>query len=284
MLGKLIKHEWKALTKVGLILIAVNLFVTIVESIYYFSPLWQNGFVEAKGEIETAVHIVLGVGGLIFVSLVVTGTIYAIYIFIAIRYYKSMFSTQGYLTNTLPVSVHKLLWARIFVGTVWAVLVTLACFTALGTSLYAILSTTVTMDGSAAVSFWQGFQNGLELFDITFGEGEFYISVILVATFFLITTVGGMIRIFAAFAIGQLSNKHKALVGTVVCLGFYAMEFLVYMMVGMTLFFEALMEVTAGKTYQLYSIGIISLIVNIVVAAALYFVTSFILKKKLNLD
>ena len=43
----------------------------------------------------------------------------ATYVYLAIRFQKNLFSDEGYLTHTLPVSPTKLIWSKMLVAWAW---------------------------------------------------------------------------------------------------------------------------------------------------------------------
>jgi hypothetical protein len=63
-------------------------------------------------------------GGVLAVLLMALGlaAVLMSYVMIFFRYHKSLYSSEGYLTNTLPVQAHQLLLSKILVAFVWLLL------------------------------------------------------------------------------------------------------------------------------------------------------------------
>ena len=51
MLGKMFKHEWKAVSKFGCIIVLAQLVVALLGNIYYRSAVWADLFDE-NGELQ----------------------------------------------------------------------------------------------------------------------------------------------------------------------------------------------------------------------------------------
>ena len=108
MLGKLIKYDLKAAAKIFILLHAMYLFICIAARLFYMDRLSFNDVTEP---------LVLSL--ILFFSLLVL-LISALMIFtemqVAFRFYRSLFSKEGYLSWTLPVSGPQHLWAKIISG------------------------------------------------------------------------------------------------------------------------------------------------------------------------
>lgn len=126
MLGKLLKHEFRATRRsVGMVILG-----SLLASAVGFGLLilcWHPSFLpalhgDAIETIRTILYIPLsvitfGVYALGFASSIIT------LIFILMRYYKNFFTDEGYLTFTLPVTPHELLWTKLISGMIWLSLV-----------------------------------------------------------------------------------------------------------------------------------------------------------------
>ena len=108
MLGKLFKHEWKNTYKIGLLMVLIMIGVTVFGCASFFTPLWVNGFQNSFTGKLTPIDI-LGIVFLIFYVISIIGVTYGILIYLGVRFYKSMYTDEGYLTHTLPVTSHHLL-------------------------------------------------------------------------------------------------------------------------------------------------------------------------------
>ena len=104
MLGKLLKHEWRAVWKVPVLLYGVLLLTGLIAGLTFSMPIWGSDWV---GLPMSGVMLIL----MFYFALI--GVSVGITIYFAVRYYKSMFTDEGYLTHTLPVSARELLLNKV---------------------------------------------------------------------------------------------------------------------------------------------------------------------------
>ena len=133
MLGKLMKYELKATGRVLLPLYGAILLVSVLGA---FS-------LERMSEFE--------MGALLFV-LVYTGLCVALVVLTLVliiqRFNRNLLKDEGYLMFTLPVSVHSLLFSKLFSALLWCVLG--GCVGLLSIALM----TMIAMDASQWGEFW----------------------------------------------------------------------------------------------------------------------------------
>ena len=95
MLGKLLKHEWKSVWKIPTILLCVLMGLAVLAGLGFASPIWDSGL-EGLG--------VLAVLSWMVFYFAIMGVSMGIMLYLAVRFYRSMFTDEGYLTHTLPVT------------------------------------------------------------------------------------------------------------------------------------------------------------------------------------
>ena len=101
MLKKLIKHEWKDTWSVGTTCSVIVLVLTIIGLFVLNEDIWRESanrsdMAEDFTVITMMLYLMMFVWGLVAAAFVVR------YYFFW-RYYKNLFTDQGYLMNTLPV-------------------------------------------------------------------------------------------------------------------------------------------------------------------------------------
>ncbi|MBR1843233.1 MAG: hypothetical protein IJ788_08190 [Oscillospiraceae bacterium] len=110
MLGKLLKHEFRATGRLILPMYAVVLLVSLFAH-FAFRML------------DRGLPVFLGLLLYLIVAAFFIGLIGAfVYTFVVmiVRFKRNVLSDEGYLTMTLPVSIHSILWAKIIVSLVWS--------------------------------------------------------------------------------------------------------------------------------------------------------------------
>ncbi|HOO28532.1 MAG TPA: hypothetical protein PLU43_08710, partial [Lachnospiraceae bacterium] len=113
MLGKLLKQEWKALTKV---LLPANLLLIIITVIgrLVVRPLTTDA--------ESSFLQVLTVFMLTFYIILLIAVTCGAFIYIVVRFYRTMYSDEGYLTHTLPLTVHQLIIGKGLAASGWLII------------------------------------------------------------------------------------------------------------------------------------------------------------------
>ena len=148
---------------------------------------------------------IFGMGAVAYVTIYVIfiiGIILATIFYLAARMQKSLFSDEGYLTNTLPVTPDKLLWSKILIFWTWSAI----DFLCVALSIFILFSYPETMP-----DIIDGFQM---FFTSLFGFDGFHAMVetitvvlaLIIEYFFYITAL-----ILFSICLGSLFKTHKAL-------------------------------------------------------------------------
>ena len=286
MLGKLMKHEWRKVSKVGLLLGGIALAIAFLFLIYMITPLWRGTFddystwyTEALGFMAVIFWILLGFA-------VVIGITLGYKIYIAVRYHKTMFTDEGYLLHTLPVKPIQLLVSKICVAVVWDILLSLwfillICFLIVVGAMSATGKefAYVMEELMRSVTQWffdnkvTAIYNCLGLF-----VGPFFTYMIL----------------FGCQTIGSLSKRNKGLMGILVYFGVIVVRIIVY------IFSAALINASMAQTAYAQSIPayaessaydqsrsinyLVQFILQIIFAVVAFLWANYILNKKLDME
>ena len=117
MLRKLLKYEWKSSWR---IILAMNCFLLLVTLLGMFS--FRALFAENQLEVVQ----IFGVLSLILYYLTIIVIIFAVLIFMGVRFYRNLYGDEGYLMHTLPVSVHAKVLSKLFVTVAFYLITTIA--------------------------------------------------------------------------------------------------------------------------------------------------------------
>ena len=285
MLGKLLKYEWKGLCSPLLIMLVVLGGTTALTCcvILTINPKYDETLAWYS-VMALVLSIFLYYFGLIGCTL---GTM----LIIAIRFYKTCYTDQGYLTHTLPVTARQLLNAKILASISIYLLMMLAI---VGT-IYLIIEVAMhhifsLMPGDYAElrrTFLWEFHSVLDVFEdelgISFGAYIAYLMFYcIVAIFANIVTVLGCV------SLGQLYAKHRII-------GAIAAYFVVQFLMQIIGYFCSLPMYTKMLTSNSYyddvtAFGIMSptmnltLLMTVIVAVAMYFINLHMMTKRLNLE
>ena len=114
MLKKLFKYEWKFFWKIPTAISIFLAILTVIGVISLASPFWSLDI--------TGINIMLGLSLFFYILAIAAGSI-AVTVFIAIRYYKNVYTDEGYLTNTLPVTARQIVISKLSVGMIWSLII-----------------------------------------------------------------------------------------------------------------------------------------------------------------
>lgn len=275
MLGKLLKHEFRATGRTMLPIYGAVIVLSVLASI-------SGRLMDRK--IGSFLYILFGLIIAAFVIGVIAAVIMTAVMMIK-RFYTNYLKDEGYLMHTLPVSVHALVWSKMIVSVVWFA----ATFVVIGLVMLLMVfieSDTNLAEIIAKLPSWKTIRLALAVYGIRMGD-----LWLLAAEALLAAIVGGLftcLHFYAAMSLGHMFSRDKILLSIV----FYvAISFVLSMAttgygVGRMTVFEN-MDITIDNARQAVSfakavLGEV-LLVQTVQAALLYLVTVLSLKKGLNL-
>lgn len=269
MLGKLIKYEFKHTAKTMALTFAVLAVATLMGSIalYRISLGTDNTFL-------SVVSVIM----VIFYLLAIVAIYCVDFIYLCANYHKTMYSAQGYLTHTLPVSPAATFGVKILVMFAWMFVATL---------LSAISFVTFLQVSSAGRFFdlfdkaaWYSFSQEV--------NAMFGISCAHLLILFVVEGILGILLyilwVTASMAIGQLSQKSRTGFSILAAAVFYViyqiLSTVFLALSGYSLF--SLIDGTAATFMKNVLYGSIALTAAALVI--LYGICVYINKRKLNLE
>lgn len=205
----------------------------------------------------------------------------------AVRYQKKMYSDEGYLMNTLPVHPALHILSSILTTCIWTVII-------------AAVDGIALIISAGGMAFWEGFFTPFAYvwdFDRIFAINSFAYAIL--------TPVTMMITLIFAINFGYLFRSHRIVAGiggyVGLCILGQILSSLIYLLIGKVnvnaqisgIITENSNYLSSNESYQriigeLAKISegsyIPSLIANIILFAALFSISVYILKKKINID
>lgn len=267
MLTKLFKQEWFATTKVllpvNLLLVAVTLFGCFVMKFFPFN---------SKNMIAQSFSI----SALMLYFLAVFGLSCAAYIFIIVRFYKTMYSDEGYLTHTLPVTVHTLIIGKGLAATIWF-------FITYSLLMVSIAVLTIMPLSPADINkLYQDFFTELETYNLL---GFVWMFPMLLIT----SSIYAFLNVTASLSIGQLFTKHKIIGSILAYCGIYTITQIgSLILISINGYFNYISpdSLPPGQDFTdfIYAIFGLSMGFSIVLCVVFYVITWQLTSKKLNLD
>ena len=267
MLGKLMKYEFRA---TAIYFLPIYVVLVLVSGLRYvvslISQKFSNGFSAFSGFSLSAIYLLLALG------LAITT-----FIVIIIRFYKNLLGTEGYLMFTLPVSVEQNILAKLIPSVVWF----------FGSCVLGMLTIAPAMGLRFNDNPFTMF-TGIRLGDV---------PEILLAVLMVIGSIAGtFLFYYLCMCIGQMFNSHRFLISA----GAYIVIQTVLQILGIAFIwicassfssqafvawlsnaFAFLDNIPSGSLIYLFLIA--ANILSYGIAAALFFIDSAILRKRLNL-
>lgn len=270
MLGKLLKYEfkatWKLLVPMYIFLILMSILAYITVHLSFFSS--ENELVEMTGMLILITYMLS-----MFVIMIAT-VIYLIY-----RVYTSVYGDEGYLLHTLPVDKHHIIISKTLVSVVWIIINVILIYF----SMVFLFSGFILGNEAAMDSIREGFRYYYNVINNYNNISTFSVFMTLVASF--VTMLARILKVSACISLGQLSSNHKVLVSFGIYYGIYVVQRI------FTIIYYVIVSI-ADRTYDDASFTSsllgrgweFSLISGLIYCVIFYFLTWFIMDKKLNLD
>lgn len=278
MLIKLIKYDIRADYKKYAITAAALILISIVVR---FADV-KFGSLDDSSDWKVLFRVFVGV----FITLCGAAVLLT-FIFSVVRYQKKMYSDEGYLLNTIPANPMLHILSSLITEYIWSIAI-------------AAVDVVALIISAGGLDFWRGFLMPIRcVIEI---DPAFAIYLL---TFLLIFP--GVMTLTLIFVVnfGYLFRSHRVLAGIGGYVGLMIisniLSSVVYMISGKSNFNAATMKIlsdnpdyiTSDESYQIVmrelakltsGTYISTLIINVIFFAAIFIVSSYILKKRFNID
>lgn len=272
MVGKLFKHEFKYYLKSFFLFLP---FLFVLAAVSRLLSVFDQSIL--------MIQIVTSSSNTIYIFGCVAFFILSIVLPVT-RFDKNLFSQEGYLTFTLPVTYHQLLIVKIVTG--FAVIVS--------SVLTIFLSSLIIIPDVGDVFHLIGT---LFQFSELISAGKTGLAVITMILFFIAVIVYGIFAImlfYTCSTIGQTSKKNRGLMGVLTFFGYYAITQVISTICILIItalsasnfeFINAIVQSFIDNPFTIYLWIFIGMIIIYGAQIVLfYFVMIKIFSKKLNLD
>lgn len=278
MLGKLLKHEFRAVGRTMLPVVVVLIVLAGLAniSIHYIENV-RSDFVE----------LVLGLFIAAFVFGIIVAVVMALVVMIE-RFYKNLLKDEGYLMMTLPVNVHALVWSKLIVSFVWFVITALVVYAVIGLTVANLASLDIAEMFRDMPSLRELLDSLYQSTGITGGRLAGFFAEIFVLI--IVSCLCTCLHFYAAMSLGHCFANNKVLLSIVF---FVAISFvfslltpLFGMEVDVTVTNNAVMIINQQALYMVRLIQksmLYMLLYELFQGAVLYAATTLSLKKGLNL-
>lgn len=267
MLRKLMKHEIRSTSRIMLPLFAVVLVLSLFVSVIVRSGAMDQ---TTNPVLEVFFALIIAAYG---ISL---GAVFIVVLVLMInRFRTNLLGDEGYVMFTLPVSVHQLIWSKILISCLWFAV---ACI------VVALSGLVVAFDVGIFVEikhFFAGIWQEMTAYYALNG-GAILIELLLL---FFFGYAACCLQFYSAMAVGYSFDRRKVLYSI---LFFFGFQFIMQMLAS-TLFFTNGVEAWFNQidmsvmtsVHTFFGICIFS---TIVYCAIFYFITTYFLQKRLNIE
>jgi len=284
MLGKLLKYEFKYMSKICLPTLLIMLGLCIAgRGITLLVSLFAADVVTA------ALETLMFSGA--YIAIIASSVV--ITIVTVVRFYRNMTRDEGYLMFTLPVSTSQLILSKLIAAFAWQILGAIASVIAMAVSIANSVLWRDTYSGYGVVV------ENTEL-DFMFGDMLEYFSpyaahaVVFVLIFIvmaLVSSVMGILMYYAAIALGQLVRGSRIIGAVAAYVGLNFASQIVMSIVAVPVMSAMTRSLVMGEAPQVgnvitqaNTVMLIMTLVALLVAATLYLITHSVLSKRLNLE
>lgn len=270
MVKKLIKHEFIYYLRTFGMFLPIVLVVGLMTRVFRF---FDSENVISQIVISSSFLILF----VACMALIMLATVVSV-----VRFYKNMYSAEGYLTFTLPVTNTE----HIFVKLLAAMVCQIVCV------LTVIAAVSIALSGELfgeMITVLSYFINKIFLACGTVNLIGFIIEIILLA---IISAASTLLLYYACITVGQTAKKNRIFAAVGAYFVYYVATqiistvfTIIFMILGMTGALDSVMvwfesNVVAGVHIVLCSV----IVISAVITAVFWIVTQTIMSKKLNLE
>lgn len=267
MVKKLFRHElqayWRVMLPVWGLLMGVSVLGRLIQ-------LFEN---------NTVGYSIVRTSTITFYVVAVAVSLLFPFVFAILRYYRNLFTGEGYLSFTLPVTPFQHLLVKVTAG------LTVQLLT-VGVSLVSLVIITFG-DVFAEVVKAAGYLLSYFYHDLEWGMNLPFIMIeVLVLVVVLFVT--GLLLYYACISIGQMSKKNRVLAAVGVYFAYYFIQQVlgtIAIIIGTVVNWDPLAEWVRAHEFPATHIALCGLTVFYALLSVAYFAISHaIIRKRLNLE
>lgn len=265
MVKKLFKHEMHALWR---LMIPIWCMLGGVSVLGRFIQLFEQNSV--------AYNIING-SAIFFYVVSLVACIACPFVFSVTRFHRNLFSGEGYLSLTLPVTNHQHILIKLAVAVITQVVTLVA----------AAISVVLITFGDVAWEIGKAIWYLFKVFANAWGAHlPFYIAEGIIGVIVVFTTE--TLLFYTCICIGQQSKKNRILAAVGAYFGFYLIKQIigtVVLLIGTQVEWESLfvwIEEHAFATVHIALCG--GIVLEVLVSGLLYFISHYLITHRLNLE
>ena len=270
MVKKLFKHEFKAMFRSLLPIEGVILGIGILARFILFFEQDTTAFDIVYGSTIAALVIALIAGPVAAFVLGIT------------RFHKNLFTGEGYLSFTLPVTPTQHLYVKVITAVVMEILAVLVAVLTFCIATSGDLLTEVIKAGTYLIKLAFTQLSAIDL--------SFYIVEIIL--FLIVSAFYGYLVIYACISLGQTAKKNRTLCAVGIYFGYYMISQTVGTVFVVAInaltqldFFNKIISFLEEHPYETAHMAFCGVTVwYAILSVVFFFISRFVMRKKLNLE
>ena len=279
MLKKLIKHEFRATAKIFMWLYIAFAIIAAVNAL--FVPFDSSGMDASSVVSPTPIQAMLVVFYVLAIAAISIGTL----VVIILRFYRNLLGDEGYLMMTLPVSREQNVFSKLIVAVVWNI------------CTISLIIASIFLFIGASGAFNELGEAIRSMTAMGFPVGQWIATIIITM---IVSVIAGILVLYAAMAIGPnlLKNRLGGSILAFIIIAVASQFITLGIMAGVVTtsggfallsasqatgqgLGDAAMSQAALSVVNNITIG--SLVSYVIIAVVCWFLTRYMMKKKLNL-
>ena len=275
-LGKLIKYDFMDVSKLIIPFYIGMGVMGIVIRVFWFILL--NEKIDDRVRISTGVFQFMSYFGYV---IAIIGIILMTYYAVIIRYYRSIYGNEGYLTNTLPIETYEIILAKLLTFLSW--------FVVNGIIIFFTFWFIIPVEGIIKANIFRPeVLHEIE----TFLRHSVGATLIIAIISMLVMTIEKILFLFLCVSIANMVKSYRILTG----IGAYIiLGGIIGLIKQVILTFTYIFDKNYGnydnsewevlRTFEnVFNTNLGMLFTSIVFSVILFFVVNYLLKNKLNLE
>ena len=266
MVKKLIKYDFMAFAKV---MLPIEIALLGVAALYRLVSIFES---------RTTAYEIFNTSAIIILIIAAAAAFLMTFIYSVVRFYKNLYTAEGYLSFTLPVTPSAHIASKLIVSLIFDAVTIVCAFAAFGIA-------------TAGEVFAETMKAGFFLYgkaaEMIGGQLAAYVAEFIVVV--IVASATAHLLTYMCITIGQIARRHKILAAVGIYFAIYVAKQItgtVFITTGVTTGFFADLERFAANNPRLaVHLGLASaFIVEAVFGVVWFAVTQTVMKKKLNLE
>ena len=269
MVRKLIKYDFQSFFR---LLFPVQLIVIGIAVLNRFIQFFENT--------ESKIYEITFNSSVALFCVACAVALVMTYVIAIIRFYQGLYSGEGYLSHTLPVTVNQHIFSKLIVSILFL----------LGTLLSIFIAVCAASCGDVLVELFKALGY---LFKELFKFGGFHSALFIIEWLLCLFAYAALalLIIYFCISIGQLANRLKVLLAFGIYFALYTLAqiisttlIIIFSTIDIEPLIEAIKEfIDANTILSVHMISVGILIIELIFAFIFFIISRTIMKKKLNL-